>query len=357
VVRFTDMQVLLLLLSFLAAVLGVARAEDATAILKVRSNVVGAEVYLDGEKLGVTPLTKYLAPGTHQVRVVADRHDPFVRKVELVKDTTFDLQAQLVAGTGTLEFTGPSGARLLLDGVDRGALPIRLPSPAAGTHRWKVVQPGSESAEGAVEVVAGRNHLVPVALETSRGVVVVGSRPEGARVRLDGADVGVTPLRLKGVAPGKHAVEVALDGHARAIRALDTSGGGRGELDVTLQKGGATLVLATGAADAKVYGNEVLLGSGSTVRVEGIERGRLKVRVEGGAVASGVVTVPAEGVLDLRVAGESVVERRSLVTQWPFWAGVGGVVVAGGATAAAVVVANQPEPVPLPTGATVVVLP
>jgi hypothetical protein len=351
------MPVLLLLFSLLAAVLGIARAEDATAILKVRSNVVGAEVYVDGERLGVTPLTKYLAVGTHQVRVVADRHDPFVRKVELAKDTTFDLLAQLASGAGTLEFTGPAGARVLVDDVDRGAVPIRLPSPAAGAHRWKVVQPGFELAEGVVEVVAGRNHLVPVVLASSRGVVVVNSRPAGARVRLDGADVGVTPLRMTGVAPGKHAVEVALEGHARAVRSLDTSGGGRGELDVTLHKGGATLALATGSADAKVYGNDVLLGSGSAVRVEGVERGRLKLRVEGGTGASGVVTVPAEGVLDLRVAGTSVVERRPLVRQWPFWAGVGGVVVAGGATAAAVVVANQPEPVPLPTGASVVVLP
>ena len=351
------MQVLLLLLTFLAAVLGVARAEDATAILKVRSSVVGADVYVDGEKLGVTPLTKYLPAGTHQVRVVADRHDPFVRKVDLVKDTTFDLQAQLVPGAGTLEFTGPAGARLLLDDVDRGAVPIRLPSPAAGAHRWKVVQPGAEPAEGVLDVVAGRNYLVPVALESSRGVVVVTSRPAGAKVRLDGADVGVTPLRLKGIAPGKHAVDIALDGHARAVRALDTSGGGRGEVDVTLYKGGATVVVATGAADAKVYGNEVLLGTGAVVRIEGVERGRLKLRVEGSVVANGVVTVPAEGLVDLRVAGASVVERRPLVRQWPFWAGVGGVVVAGGATAAAVVVANQPEPVPLPTGASVVVLP
>jgi hypothetical protein len=351
------MQVLLLLFTFLAALLGVARAEDATAILKVRSSVVGADVYVDGEKLGVTPLTKYLPAGTHQVRVVADRHDPFVRKVDLVKDTTFDLQAQLVPGTGTLEFTGPSGARLLLDDVDRGAVPIRLPSPAAGAHRWKVVQPGAEPAEGVVEVVAGRNHLVPVVLETSRGVVVVSSRPAGAKVRIDGADVGVTPLRLKAVTPGKHAVEIALEGYARAVRALDTSGGGRGELDVTLYKGGATVVVSTGFADARVYGNEVLLGAGATVRVEGVERGRLKLRVAGGAAASGVVTVPAEGELDLRVSGTSIVERRPLVRQWPFWAGVGGVVVAGSATVAAVVVANQPEPVPLPTGATVVVLP
>ncbi len=352
------MNPLLLALTFLAGFLGFARAEDASAILKVRSNVVGAEVFVDGEKLGVTPMTKYLVPGTHQVRVVADRHDPFVRRVELAKDTTFEVQATLAPGAGTVEFVGASGAKVYLDGVEVGQAPIRLPSPSAGAHRWKVAQPGFEAAEGALDVVAGRNYLIPVALESSAGVVAVTSVPAGARVRLDGAEVGVTPLKLKGIAAGKHGVEVALDGHARALRAVDTSGGARGAVDVTFVKGGATLVVTTGHAEARVYVNDVPVGGGAEVRVEGVERGRAKVRVESPAgAASSVLTLPAEGVLEVRVAGSALVERRPLTAQWPFWAGVGGTLAASGVATAVVIAANQPEPTVLPSGDSVVVLP
>jgi hypothetical protein len=110
-----------------------------------------------------------------------------LKRVELVKDTTFDLQATLVPGAGTVEFTSApgvnlSGAHVFLDDVDKGAAPIRLPSPGAGNHRWKVVQPGHEPAEGTIDVVPGRNYLFPVTLESSAGVVAVTTKPAGARV-------------------------------------------------------------------------------------------------------------------------------------------------------------------------------
>jgi serine/threonine-protein kinase len=41
----------------------------------------------------------------------------------------------------------------------------------------------------------------------------VASRPAGARVLLDGREVGRTPLRLERIAPGRHTVRLELDGH------------------------------------------------------------------------------------------------------------------------------------------------
>jgi hypothetical protein len=340
----------------LALLVGLARAEDASAILKVKSSAPGAEVYVDGALVGQAPLTKYMPPGTHQLRVVADFNDPFVRRITLEADRTLEVNATLVKGAGTIEFTGPAGAHVFTGDVDRGPVPIRLPSPGVGKLPWRVTAPGFEAAEGVLDVVAGRNHLVDVKLESSRGVFAVTSEPAGAAVRLDGKDVGVTPLRLAGVEPGVHGVELALDGHARVLRSVDTTAGTRGEVAAKLAKGGASLALTTGSDAAQVFVNDAPVGIGATVRVDALERGRATIRVVyADRVVKDAITVPASGSLALRVSGDSVVERKKLTEQWGFWAAVGGGVAAGGTVAAVVANANQPEPPP--SGDTVVTLP
>jgi hypothetical protein len=340
----------------LALLVGVVRAEDASAILKVKSSVPGAEIYVDGALIGQAPLTKYMPAGTHQLRVVADFNDPFVRRITLEADRTLEVNATLTKGAGTIEFTGPAGAHVFTGDLDRGPVPIRLPSPGAGPLAWRMVAPGFETAEGVLSVVAGRNHLVDVKLESSRGVFAVTSEPAGAAVRLDGKDVGVTPLRLTGVEPGVHGVEVALAGYARVVRSIDTSAGTRGEVAAKLTKGGASLTLATGNDAAQVFVNDAPVGIGTNVRVDGLERGRATVRVVyADRVVKHAVTVPASGALALRVNGDALVERKKLTEQWGFWAAVGGGVAAGGTVAAVVANANQPEPPP--TGDTVVTLP
>lgn len=331
-------------------------ADAPTGILKVRSNVDGAEVWLDGAVLGVTPLTKYLTVGAHQIRVVADRHDPFVRRVEIVADKTLDVQASLTPGGGTVEFAGPPGARLVMDGTDRGPLPIRLPAPTPGAHAWRVEAPKFEPAEGTVDFVAGKNYLVDVQMTSSRGIVVVESSPAGAAVSLDGQDVGVTPLRLTDITPGRHTVLLTHADAAGVLRVIDTSDGGRGEVRASLPKTGGTLEIVTGNADALVFLDGARVGEGTHVTVGPLEKGRWKVQVRiGERQIVDTVALPARGTVALRVSGDLLVERKPLVQRWGFWAVVGGAAVAGGATTAAVVVATAPEPPP--TGDTVVELP
>lgn len=347
-------------LALLLAVVGLfapsAHADDPMGILKVRSSVDGAEVWVDGALLGSAPLTKYLAVGTHQLRVVADRHDPFVRRIEIAADKTVEVQAALTPGPGTVEFSGPPGARLSLDGVDRGPLPIRLPNPGVGAHAWRVEAPKFEPTEGRLEVEAGKNYLIDVRMPSSRGVFVVTTDPAGAAVQLDGKSVGTTPLRLEGVEPGSHVVVVSHPERAGLVRVLDTSDGSRGEVVATLAKAGGTLEITTGSPDARVLLDGALLGEGAKVVVGPVEKVKLKLRVElGDRTVTDTVSVPARGTLALRVAGDDLVERKPLTQRWGFWAAVGGAAVAGGATTAAVVAATAPPPDP--TGDTVVVLP
>lgn len=342
-------------LVFLLSLVIAAPAWAADAILKVRANVADAEVFLDGRSLGPAPITTYLPPGVHQLRVVADRHDPFVRRIEVGEGKTLEVSATLVPGRGTAEWIGPAGARLFLDGEPRGVLPIRLPDLAAGSYEWRVEAPKFEPTTGRFDFQEGKNYLFEVVLQPSLGVFVVQSTPPGAEVRIDGRAVGTTPLRLEGVDPGVHGVAVIHPEHPMVVRTVDTTDGGRGEVIVSLPTSGAALKVSA-PDDARVFVNGVLVGEGASVKTDRIEKGRATVRVEtGGRTIEQALSVPAAGTVSLMVDDGRLVARKPLVERWGFWAAIGGGVAAGAGTAVAVAVATQPEP--LPTGDVVVVLP
>lgn len=345
-------------LALLLAVVGwfMPAGADTTGILKVRSNVEAAEVWVDGALLGKAPMTKYIAVGSHQVRVVADNYDPFVRKVEVTADKTVEVQAQLTPGPGTVELVGPPGARLTLDGVDKGALPLRIPAPSAGTHKWSVTAPKYETGTGSFDYVSGKNLLIAVELTPSRGIWVVESTPAGATVRLDGEEVGKTPLRLTDIEPGPHTVVIDGGADGLVVRSVDTSDGSRGEVKANLPKSGATLEIATGSPNGQVFIDGALVGTGAKVTVGPLAKGRTKMEIRAGEhSAHDTVNVPARGTLHLRAGGDEIVEQKPLLERWGFWAVVGGAAVAGGVTTAAVV--NGMQPAEAPVGDTVVNLP
>lgn len=332
-----------------------ASAADPTGALKVLSSAPGAEVWVDGALVGTTPLTRYVPVGAHKLRVVADNFEPFVRQVEVVADKTLELNAALTPGPGSIEFTGPPGATVAVNG-QAYAVPVRLPSPGAGAFAWRAQAPGFEAAEGTLQLVRGRNYLVPLTLESSVGVLAVTTRPAAAEVWVGGRKLGASPLTTRELPPGVHGVELRLEGYATVYRQVDTTAD-RAALEVTMSKGaGAAVVISTGSPDAAVFVNQVEVGRGATVRVEHVARGKVTVAVvTGDRRVEGRLEVPTAGTLAARATDKAVVETRPLTQSWAFWAAVGGGAVAAGTTAAVVVAANQPAPPP--EGDVVVTLP
>jgi serine/threonine protein kinase len=130
----------------------------------------------------------------------------------------------------------PPGARVFVDGREYGLTPVTVGNLARGVHRVRVVRNGYAADEQQLTITpAQRTHSVTVRLSPERpptpigepppspsasslartGVLTVESRPAGARVFVDGAFVGTTPLVLPDVAAGDHAVHLELDGYRR----------------------------------------------------------------------------------------------------------------------------------------------
>jgi hypothetical protein len=132
----------------------------------------------------------------------------------------------------------PSRAGVTVNGRWRGRTPLPLENLAFGDYVVRVVSPGHEvareeftlSATNASRTISvrlerqrraaapspARGAAVPSAAKPSApftGSVFVDSRPRGARVFVDGKEVGTTPLRLAEVGIGSHVVRLELPDH------------------------------------------------------------------------------------------------------------------------------------------------
>ncbi len=158
----------------------------------------------------------------------------------------------------------PSNADVFLEGERRGVTPKNLLGLPYGTYTIRVTRPGYVGQERQITIDA-RHRDVRVAVRLARvnpaprpapaprtpprtgpavnptAVVVatsisVETRPPGARVRVDGKDVGVSPLTLSPVTPGTHRVEFSLPGYRLWSTTVTVAVGKRARVTASLER-------------------------------------------------------------------------------------------------------------------------
>jgi TonB family protein len=121
---------------------------------------------------------------------------------------------------GTLRVSSqPEGARVSLNGEERGSTPLELAEVPFGVYEVQIELEGYETTTRDVSLNAGSpTAQVAAALARRRPPVRLGtagfaSTPEGAEVVVDGRSVGRTPLDGVRLPPGTHRVEISLAEH------------------------------------------------------------------------------------------------------------------------------------------------
>jgi len=159
----------------------------------------------------------------------------------------------------------PSGARVIVDGKDRGQTPATIGDLSRGAHRVRIVRDGYTPAERRVVLTPSQpspSLSVPLAREprpgspkpsskpsakaaeptatpaaaAAVGILVVESRPQGAAVLIDGRQVGTTPMRLSDVRAGNHAVRIERDGYRIWTASVAIAAGEQNRVTASLEK-------------------------------------------------------------------------------------------------------------------------
>lgn len=135
--------------------------------LEIVSSTTGAEVFIDGERIGEVPIEAPvpLPPGEHSVKVSKRGFTQHLEVVAIKMRKTTVLEADLLALSGVLRVESDvDGARVFIDDDYVGDTPIdREVEP--GSRVLKLELLGYHDYERTVEVVAGEETEVEVELE------------------------------------------------------------------------------------------------------------------------------------------------------------------------------------------------
>lgn len=125
--------------------------------LVVQSRPVAARVSVDGEDRGVTPITLSLPSGAHVLEVQIGKSEPRVipLTIRAGAQTAQYVELQNVPTTGGLDIRSePSGARVIVDGQNRGTTPLTIRDLPPGDHTV-VLEAGGRKVTQPVRIDAG----------------------------------------------------------------------------------------------------------------------------------------------------------------------------------------------------------
>jgi hypothetical protein len=256
----------------------------------------GANVLVDDEMRGQTPLTLYnLGPGRHHVRFEKQNYESVDEFLSLKEGGMFQKNAVMNPVKGLLLLTSePAGCDISLDGLSLGKTPRLITSlDAKNVYRILLQKPGYQSRTVEVKF-SGRTPLVRhEELILDSGVIEVTSDPEGAEVTVNGQPRGTTPVTVRDVPKGRTTVTLKKHGFDEETREITMVAGDSQTLFVKMNGLPGTMSLSSVPDGARFYVNDQPHGKGP-ISLTNLKPGEYTIRVEKDGFATATKTVSLE---------------------------------------------------------------
>jgi TolB-like protein len=128
------------------------------------------------------------------------------------------------------------GAAVEIDGTALNKVtPLTLQGFAAGDHRI-VVRKGDWFGSQNITLIPDELLKVSVGMEQGKGSIEIFSTPPGASIAIDGAKSGETPVKLKNVPAGEHALAISKDGYFGMTQSVRITMGETQNINISLKE-------------------------------------------------------------------------------------------------------------------------
>jgi hypothetical protein len=187
------------------------------------------------------------------------------------------------AAEGTLVVnTNPPGAKLFVDGVEKGVTPLTV-ALKPGAHSLEVRGDGTPRLMP-ITITAGAQvsqYLELPKIASAVGQLQVRTEPAGARVSVDGVARGASPVTIADLTPGEHSVQLESDlGSVKQIVTIEA--GNTSALMVPLgAPDGAPVsgwIALSAPAEVQLFENKRLIGSSQSDRLM-VSAGRHEIEI------------------------------------------------------------------------------
>jgi len=188
-----------------------------TGTVVVNTEPAGANVVVDGQAHGQTPMTASLKVGAHTIELSKDgvHRTMTVNVTANTQISQFVEMPKAAVVTGDLQVrTDPSGARVSVDGQARGVSPLTIPGLAPGSH-MVVLENDLGSVNEDVTIQPGITASLVVPMKAPQGAPVSGwisiAAPAELQIYENERLLGSSRADRIMVAAGKHQIELSND--------------------------------------------------------------------------------------------------------------------------------------------------
>ncbi len=200
-------------------------------------SIEGATVFLDGEKIGVTPLLAIeTKPGLRQMVIKANDYQDFKKQLKIEgMGISQSFNVALVPGWAEVTISAlPHGADVSIDGNVAGKTPLSL-KLSAGTYELRISAETYKTWQTQLEVQANQPQVLDrIQLEPADGLLALRSNPPGANVTVDGVFVGKTPIEISLQPESAHLVKISKAGYEKIERTVTVGSAGLEQLHLEL---------------------------------------------------------------------------------------------------------------------------
>lgn len=247
--------------------------------IRVVTQPPGATILCNGAPAGET--IAGLPAGTHLLDIRKPGYEPLRAGVPLTAGEDRMVEYKLEPQRGLLLVESePPGAAVEVDGAFAGQTPFLLATLAAGDHAFLFTASGHLPRQLAVPVKDRIPQRVRAELDADAGWLTVRVEPAvAAVVKVDGREVGPTPLERQLVPSGTHELEVACDGYASYIETLTLQAKDTREILARLKALPTELSLTSQPPGVRIYVDDQLRGE-TPLTLTDLAPGEHRVRAE-----------------------------------------------------------------------------
>jgi hypothetical protein len=224
-------------------------------LVLVKAQPEGATILINGAERGKSPLLVTDLPmGQYRVRIEAPNH--IAKEVELnIKDRLpIKIDTVLLANTATVQMNSdPTGARVLLNGLDKGVTPLMIEDIPTGEVTLSISMDGFETYTQKVSLESGQFEAMKAVLTPLPATLSVSSIPSGARIYLDGKLRGNAPLWIAPMAPGSYKVRAELTGFENLTKNIQVEQAQNAIEEFRLWSNSGLLEVVTEPAGVRVF--------------------------------------------------------------------------------------------------------
>jgi hypothetical protein len=264
------------------------RLEPITALLLLHSEPPDADVEINGNYVGKTPLfLQNVMFGKKEINFSKPGY--LSKKIEIILTdrTPKKIATTLIGNYGTLAVDSiPQGAQIIMDGSLMGSTPASFEKVATGEHTIELKLEGAARWERSISLTAGGNVNIAAQLVMLPAKLKVSSVPTGARIIVNGQIAETSSLDQIEVKSGTVEVGADLKGYDACYKTIQLKPGEDASIELKLEKSSGTLLVATEPPGVNIFLDGELCGStgelgdkpvSEQIRIEAVSQGEHKL--------------------------------------------------------------------------------